>query len=71
MRVVQALHSDASATLPTAVGEVMMPCTSCGVQVSEGEALGDADTEWLCEGCFPKSVLHENGFFQPPEVEPK
>ena len=31
---------------------VMAPCTSCGVQVSEEEALGDADTEWLCEGCF-------------------
>ena len=54
---------DTSATLPTAVCEVVMPCTSCGVQVSEGESLGDADTEWLCEDCFPKSVLHENGFF--------
>ena len=48
-----------------------MPCTSCGVQVPEGESLGDADTEWLCEDCFPKSVLHENGFFQSPEVETK
>lgn len=39
------------------------PCTCCGVLVSEDDALGCADTEWLCEDCFPQSVLHCNGWF--------
>ena len=46
------------------------PCDCCGASVPEDEALGCPETEYLCEGCFHTSVLHDNGFFGDSAAEP-